>query len=343
MTDQSSPLRILEGVSPESIPFDELFGSNEPVLIKGLVKDWGLVKAGQESPDAAMSLLESHHSGAAVNAFVAPNAIAARFFYNDDCTGLNFENRRVDLGEIFDQIRREKDCADREYIYINSQNVDNGFVGLREQNDLSFSHKVFDNNQPVAKIWLGTESIASAHYDLPSNIACCVLGKRRFTLFPPAQIHNLYPGPLDLTPAGQVVSMVDIKNPDYERFPRIREALDAAIIVDMEPGDALYYPSMWWHHVEAFAPFNIMINYWWLSSPAYMGNPIDAVMLGMLNIRGRSESEKNAWREVFDYYVFGESEKPREHLPEPVQGMLAELDDLKSRRLRASIKTSLNR
>ena len=50
--------------------------------------------------------------------------------------------------------------------------------------------------------------------------------------------------------------MVDLKNPDFDRFPNVRKALDAAVIVDLEPGDAVYYPSMWWHQVEAFAPFN---------------------------------------------------------------------------------------
>ena len=63
----------------------------------------------------------------------------------------------------------------------------------------------------VGKIWIGTESVAKAHYDVPRNIACCVLGHRRFTLFRPEQIVNLYPGPLQLTPGGQVVTMADLK------------------------------------------------------------------------------------------------------------------------------------
>ena len=86
-----------------------------------------------------------------------------------------------------------------------------------------------------------------------------------------------------------------------------------------------------------------MINYWWLSSPAYMGNPLDIVMHGILGLRDRPESEKQAWREVFDYYVFGSAEKPREHLPASVHGLLADVDDTSARRLRALVKAALNR
>ena len=226
---------------------------------------------------------------------------------------------------------------------MNSLTLDNCFPGLRADNDLSFDHQAFTNNQPLSKVWVGTESIAAAHYDVPSNLACCVLGARRFTLFPPEQIHNIYPGPLEPTPGGQVITMVDLKNPDFERFPRVRRALEAAVVVDLQPGDAVYYPSMWWHQVEALSPFNIMINFWWLRSPAYMGNPMDIVMHAIMGIRDRPEAEKNAWREVFEYYIFGPADTPREHLPASIQGALGELDDDSIRRLRALVKNKLNR
>lgn len=70
---------------------------------------------------------------------------------------------------------------------MNSLTLDENFPGLREHNDLQFNHADFAGNTPLAKIWLGTESMASAHYDVPANIACCVLGRRRFTLFPPSR------------------------------------------------------------------------------------------------------------------------------------------------------------
>lgn len=343
MAQTADKVRILEGVVPDRIPFDELFATNGPVILRGLVADWDLVKAGRESPDKAMEFVESRSGGRPVSFFVAPPDINGRFFYNEDCSGFNYETRSADISEVFAKIRANKGKSEHPYLYIQSLILDQFFPGLRDRNDLVFDHAAFAGSAPLAKIWIGTESIASAHYDITNNIACCVVGRRRFTLFPPEQIHNLYPGPLDPTPGGQVVTMVDIRNPDFERFPRAREALDAALVADLEPGDGLYYPSMWWHQVEASAPFNVMINYWWLSSPAYMGNPLDVVMHGILGLRDRPESEKEAWRAVFDYYVFGPPGKPREHLPEAAQGPLAAVDDNSARRLRTLVKNSLNR
>ncbi|MCS5588201.1 MAG: cupin-like domain-containing protein [Porticoccaceae bacterium] len=338
-----SQVSVLEGVKPDQIPFDKLLQADGPVILRGLVSGWGLVQAGKQSPDNAMQMLQSHSSGKPVGVYIAPPETKARFFYNHDCTGFNYQSKYLELAEIFAQIRDNKNNPERSYCYMNSLTLDECFPGLREQNNLSFNHSIFANNKPLSKVWVGTESIAAAHYDVPSNLACCVLGARRFTLFPPEQIHNLYPGPLEPTPGGQVISMVDLKNPDLQRFPRVREALEAAVVVDLQPGDAVYYPSMWWHQVEALSPFNIMINFWWLTAPAYMGNPLDIVMHAIMGLRDRSEAEKKAWREVFDYYVFGSPETPREHLPPAIQGALADLDNDTVRRLRALVKNKLNR
>ncbi len=343
MVTKEKAIRTLDGVTPDQLPFDELLEANQPTILKGLASGWELVRAGKESPERAMALLERYSAGKPVGYFVAPPDVKARFSYNQDCTGFNYETRSAPPADILAQIRTNEPGSEHPYLYIQSLVLDEHFPGLREQNDLEFDHAAFGNNPPLAKIWIGSESIASAHYDVPNNIACCVVGRRRFTLFPPEQIHNLYPGPLDATPGGQVVTMVDLNDPDFERYPRVREALAAAVIADLEPGDALFYPSMWWHHVEATAPFNVMINYWWLSSPAYMGNPLDIVMHGILGLRDRPESEKQAWREVFDYYVFGPPEVPREHLPEAAHGPLADVDDARARRLRTYVKNSLNR
>ena len=63
-------------------------------------------------------------------------------------------------------------------------------------------------------MWLGNRAIVAPHYDIHDNLACVVAGRRKFNLFPPEQIENLYPGPTLVTPGGVPVSMVDLNQPD---------------------------------------------------------------------------------------------------------------------------------
>ncbi len=185
--------------------------------------------------------------------------------------------------------------------------------------------------------------MASAHYDQSNNLACCMVGRRRFSLFPPDQIRNLYPGPLEPTPGGQVVSMVDFAAPDFGRYPRFHEALAAGQVAELEPGDVLFYPALWWHHVEALDSFNAMINYWWTTTPEFMDSPQITLLHALMSLRDRSEQDKAAWRELFDYYVFGAAERAGQHLPEHVRGNLGPMDETRARRLRALVLSRLNR
>jgi len=290
-----------------------------------------------------MEFLETNYSGKPVTAYIGDQEMNARFGYNDTCTGFNYRSEKMRLGDVFAEIRSGFNKKSHPYYYVNSLALRDGFPGVSEENRLDLNHPEFSHSAQVARIWIGTESRAPAHYDIPKNIACCVIGRRRFTLFPPDQVHNLYPGPLNPTPGGQVITMVDLKNPDFGRYPRFNDALKSAVIADLEPGDALYYPSMWWHEVEAKDSFNVMINYWWINSPAYMGNPLDVLMHAMLSLRDRPESEKNAWRELFDYYIFGATENVTGHLPDECLGALADMDELTARQLRAQLQHNLNR
>jgi len=343
MEKNKNKIKILEGITPQSIPYDELFSQGQPVILKGLVKDWPLVKLGQQSVLKVMANLEQNDSKRPMVVYKGPAEIEARFGYNKACTGFNFTGHRTTIPEVFDDIRSQLTQDEHDYLYINSLKFDEGFPTLSQTHQLTFEHPEFKNNQPVAKIWLGTESVAAAHYDQPNNIACCVVGKRRFTLFPPEQIHNLYPGPLTPTPGGQVVTLADLSKPDFTRFPRLKEALENAYIADLTPGDALYYPSMWWHEVEAFGRFNAMVNYWWMTAQPYLGSPMDALMHAMMSVRDRPNKEKEAWRALFDYYIFDDAEKVREHLPAECHGALATMDENQARRLGAMLRNNLNR
>ena len=333
--------REVAGVAPDAIPYDELMAAEQPAVLKGLARNWPLAQKG--SPAEAADYLKTFYQGRPVTAFIAQPEQGGRFGYTADVSELDFESDTGLLDEYLDIIIGLLEEDEAPTFYVGSTDVDVFLPGFRAENDLVLNHPMFGTNPPLVGAWIGNRSTAKAHYDMSNNIAVCLVGRRRFTLFPPEQIENLYPGPLEPTPGGQVLTMADITAPDFERFPRLREALEAAEIADLEPGDVLYYPAMWWHEVEARETFNVMVNYWWNTSPRFMDTPQNTLMHALLSLRDRPEQEKRAWRAVFDYYVFGPADRAGAHLPEAARGNLGPMDELKARRLRTLLMRKLNR
>jgi hypothetical protein len=330
-------VEVLEGCSPGAIPA-WVFESEVPLLLKGLVAGWPAVAACRPSLAAAASYLSGFWIEQPVTVYVGDAGIEGRFFYNEDFTGFNFKSGKAHLGQVLQKLDEEDRSGGGSTIYVGSTPVDRWLPGFRAQNDITLPFP-----DALASFWLGGRTRVSAHFDFPDNIACVVAGRRRFTLFPPEQVANLYVGPLDRTPSGQAISVVDFSNPDLERYPRFAEALAAAQMAEMEPGDALFVPSMWWHHVESLSPFNLMVNYWWCRSPPAMGAPTTALMHAILSLRDLPPRQRAAWRTLFDHYVFDADESVYAHIPEPGRGCLAPLDDVAARRLRAELLNRLNR
>ena len=195
---------------------------------------------------------------------------------------------------------------------------------------------------PRHSIWIGNATRVAAHSDFPDNLACCAVGKRRFTLFPPDQFRNLYLGPLDNTPAGRPISMVDFHAPDLDRFPRFAEALGHAQVANMDPGDALFVPSMWWHHVEGLSDFNLLVNYWWRDGAAWGGDPQVALNHAILALRDLPQADREIWRDLFDHYVFSHDPANHAHIPDGKRGVLDPLDAPAASRLRSFLLRMLN-
>jgi hypothetical protein len=343
MSFAAPAVRRLAGVKPGAVPWDRLFDEQQPVVLEGLAGDWPLVARGREGPQQAVEYLKGFTAERPTAAFIGPPEIGGRFHYNADLTGMNFTAERMPLAQFLGTVLAHLDDPAPPSFYAGSTDLDIFLPGLRAENDLLLDHPAFAAKPPLASIWIGNRTIAAAHYDMSNNLACNMVGRRRFTLFPPEQVANLYPGPIEPTPAGQVVTMVDFRRPDLECYPRFGEAMAAAQVAELEPGDVLFYPALWWHQVEALDPFNAMINYWWNPVAAFMDTPQTTLLHALLSLRDRPEHEKRSWQALFDYYVFGPAGRAGGHLPPHAQGPLAPLDDAAARRLRAQLLNRLNR
>ena len=331
------PVREVWGVSPHQLT-DEILMSTEPLILRGLVADWPIVRAALTSQQAAEDYLRSFYNGAALTAMHGTPENGDRFFYNDSFSGFNYVSSRVKLDMVLDTMRAHLHDEKPPAIYVGSTTIDLYLPGFRTENDLNLKER-----DPLINIWIGNRTRVPAHFDLPDNIACIAAGRRRFTLFPPDQLSNLYIGPLDLTPAGQAISLVDFNQPDFEKFPRFATALEHAQVAELETGDALFLPSMWWHHVEALDTFNILINYWWRQSPGYMDTPLNTLMHALLTMRDLPAEQRAAWKEIFRHFIFESDGEEIRHIPPNARGILGQFTDESARLLRAELLNKMKR
>lgn len=329
-------MREVYGVTHASLS-DEILDATEPMILRSLVADWPAARAGA-SHQSADAYLRRFYRDATVVAMLGHADIDGRFFYNEDLSGFNFQPLRARIDQVLDELATQRGNPRPPAIYVGSTTVETALPGFSADNPIDLGPR-----DALMSVWFGNRTRIAAHYDLPDNLACVTAGRRRFTLFPPEQLNNLYIGPLDFTPAGQAISLVDFKRPDLERFPRFAEAWRHAQVAELGPGDAIFIPSMWWHHVEALDSFNMLINYWWRQSPDYMDTPTNALMLSLMSIRDLPSAQRKAWQELFRHYVFEADEGTSAHIAPQAQRVLGPFNDDAARMLRAQLLKKINR
>lgn len=316
----------------------EILQSPQPICMRGLVGHWPLVQAALQSDQHFCDYLRSFGKDTRVGLWRGAPDIDGRFFYNAAFDGFNYQREVGRFDALLDELLANAQNPHPPALYLGSTELEGSFPGLRQLNNLELTAQ-----DPLVSLWLGNRARVAAHYDVPDNIACVVAGRRRFTLFPPEQVGNLYIGPLDLTPAGQPISLVDIKNPDLARFPRFAQALEHAHTVELEPGDALFIPSQWWHAVEALEPVSALVNFWWRQSPVYMDSPMNTLMLALMTLRDLPPAQRQAWRAMFDHYIFAADAQTAAHIPKSARGVLDPMTQDQTRHLRAILLSRLNR
>ena len=325
------PVRTTSSLNPRDF-CEDVVRRAEPLVIKGLVSDWDIVRSGAGFSDR----LRHHATDRPVQVFVGAPDMAGRFFYADDLKGFNFERRQMPLSALLDRLEAGGD----DYIYAGAIPVPSHLPGLLAHLPMPLLDTA---SERLTSLWLGNRTRTAAHWDLASNLACVVRGRRRFTLFPPDQVANLYVGPLEHTLAGQPVSLVDFANPDLDAHPRFARALEQALVVDLDPGDVLYIPSLWWHHVESLDDIGALVNFWWRDAPDYMLTPMFSLYHALLTIRDLPPAERQAWRAFFDHYIFQTDGDPMAHLPLEARGLLAPMTPDIEARIKALLLRPLSR
>ena len=333
-------IREFAGVDRDVIRRDVL-PDKRPVVLRGYVKDWPAVRHASESVPALVEYLSRFDNGKAVDAQMTPPQMDGQRYYNEAMTGINFIRNRLPLAALVEQVLRYARFPNPPAVAAQSSLIRDCLPGFAEENRLDLV-----GEHVLPRIWLGNRITTPTHLDEWNNIGCVVAGRRRFTLFPPEQIANLYIGPLDFGHTGAPMSVVSLRNPDLEKFPRFRAALETAVAAELKPGDAIVIPPLWWHHVESLEPLNVLVNYWWQDNAedlARADSGFDALLHGILSIRGLPPATRRAWRELFEHYVFSDDAAATAHIPHERRGMLGNLSAQQSAALRAQLIKRLSR
>jgi hypothetical protein len=311
--------------------FQAIVAAEEPVVIEGALEHWPALAAGRSSAAAMNEYLKSLDTGSFIEVLEAPPQTQGRFFYTQDLRGFNFSHRRRRMAETLDHLLCALGEPNAPFIAIQSLPLANHLPGFVERNSVSFLPP-----HVLPRLWVGGAVRTQTHHDPEHNLACVIAGRRRFLLFPPEQVANLYVGPID-KPFPPPLSLVDPTAPDFDRFPRFRRALRSARVAHLAAGDAIFMPKYWWHHVTSLEPYNVLVNYWWSDDARGLERPMECFLTALLAIKHLPRGERAYWQAMFETYIFriqGEAagEDPVAHIPAALQGLLGKLDpELRSR------------
>lgn len=316
-------VEVYEGVTRAMFEAD-IVPNHRPAILKGLVSDWPIVGRALDAPESLCAYLKSHDTGKPVSNLIAEAQLRGKYFYTDDLRGLNFKREPSSLSETLDwllahkaQTPLEATCASRVVQGVPTTEICPPFMAEHPMPLI--------DPRIVPRFWIGNAGRSQTHYDIMDNIACNVSGHRTFTLFPHDQLPNLYVGPFDVTPAGTPVSLPDVIDPDLERYPRFAQALEAALVAELEPGDALYIPYFWWHDVRSKGPLNMLVNYWWNPGREDLLPPYQAFYMALGTYAHMSPAMRQDWKRMFDHFIFKTDGEPLAHLPQENRGIFAEM------------------
>ncbi|XP_066250308.1 hypoxia-inducible factor 1-alpha inhibitor-like [Euwallacea similis] len=260
---------------------DDLIAENKPVVIT----DSNVIKSAKErwTPE----YLEENLGCSGHTVFLSKNH---KFKYFDEAKMLTRSNTngiefipptrktRMKIVEFMKKLREWKPGNDRLYL----QQPLNNTVGpclVRDFVEFDWEYITKKHNKhnwgPLTSnlLLISQEgNVTPCHYDEQQNFFGQVHGYKRCILFPPRDFECLYPHPVHHPHDRQ--SMVDFDRPDHIRFPKFKEVKGCETVV--EPGDVLYIPIYWWHHVESLMRGGptVSVNFWYKGGPTSLEYPL---------------------------------------------------------------------
>lgn len=123
MLESMQPIKVLEGIAPDAIPAAVLT-SPVPLVLKGLVKSWPIVRAADQSARVGFDYLCQFYNGEPVNTAIGDSSNTGAIFYNQEFTGFAYERARSSLTGVYDNINNLQASGSARAYYVDSAPVD---------------------------------------------------------------------------------------------------------------------------------------------------------------------------------------------------------------------------
>jgi lysine-specific demethylase 8 len=230
--------------SPSREEFEERYVQrSQPVIVRGAISDW-----------PALRLWTNDYFRRRFGDREVPVVRVKNGALYDPQTGVNYETMRV--GAYVDRL--EEGRADDLYMVLRVHEV-------MPELFADIVRPVYCRDAPWSRsrLWYASPNMKGAlHRDLPHNLFAQVSGRKKFLLLDRRKTrlvyrHSFRSGVPNYSP-------VDAEEPDLDRYPRFRRA--NLLSAEVEAGDLLYIPSMWWHQARSL-DVSLSINLWWLRGP----------------------------------------------------------------------------
>ncbi|ORX96867.1 hypothetical protein K493DRAFT_314303 [Basidiobolus meristosporus CBS 931.73] len=258
---------------PTALEFSRFVAANRPFVVRGGAQHWPAME--KWSNQYLTSVLGEEE----VTVASTPNGYADAVV-DDQYFVMPYETRKK-FSEFVHELENKEGIQ-----YIQSQNGNlNGDYRLLQEDvpeDIEWATSALDKKPDAVNFWMGdTRSTTSMHKDPYENIYVVIAGTKIFTLLPPTDYYCLHEkefpaatwtkddhGEFKIKPEVPETMVpwisLDPNNVDLQKFPRYRYA--HPLVVHVNPGDMMYLPSMWYHHVAQREDLDgrvLAVNYWY--------------------------------------------------------------------------------
>ncbi|KAK9721492.1 hypothetical protein K7432_003373 [Basidiobolus ranarum] len=258
---------------PTALEFSRYVAANRPFVVRGGAQSWPAME--KWSNEYLTSVIGEEE----VTVATTPNGYADAVV-NEQYFVMPYETREK-FSDFVEWLEKKEGIH---YIQSQNGNLKNDYKLLQEDvpEDIEWASLALDKKPDAVNFWMGdTRSTTSVHKDPYENIYAVIAGTKIFTLLPPTDYYCLhekeYPaatwakdhnGEFVIKPEVPETMVpwisLDPTKPEYSKFPRFQYA--NPLTVEVNPGDMLYLPSMWYHHVAQREDSNgrvLAVNYWY--------------------------------------------------------------------------------